>query len=134
MALLLVDTDVASFLFKGDSRAGAYGQILRGNELALSFMTVAELFQWAAMRNWGEARTKRLEQALEKYLVLPVDGELCRQWARLRAGTKAQGVAMSVQDAWIASTALRYGLPLVTHNSKDFCRVEPLQVLSYSEG
>jgi len=30
-------------------------------------MTVAELFQWAAVRGWGEARVVRLEQHLERY-------------------------------------------------------------------
>lgn len=133
MALLLVDTDVASFLFKGDSRADAYLEILQGNELALSFMTVAELFQWAAMRNWGDARIARLEMALENYLVLPVDAELCRQWGQLRAEMKAGGIAISVQDAWIAATALRYGLALVSHNGKDFRHVSGLELLSCSE-
>ncbi|TVP69427.1 MAG: hypothetical protein EA342_03450 [Leptolyngbya sp. LCM1.Bin17] len=63
MSVLLVDTDVVSFLFKNDSRAANYANILQGNQLALSFMTVAELFQWAAVRNWGESRTQQLEQA-----------------------------------------------------------------------
>jgi hypothetical protein len=44
MATVLLDTDVVSFLFKGDSRGAAYAPLLRGNRLALSFMTVAELF------------------------------------------------------------------------------------------
>lgn len=132
MGLLLVDTDVASFLFKSDSRAEEYLDILQGNELALSFMTVAELFQWAAMRRWGDARIARLETALEKYLVLPVDAELCRRWGQLRSQMKAKGIAISVQDAWIAATALRYDLALVSHNGKDFRHVAGLELLSCS--
>jgi tRNA(fMet)-specific endonuclease VapC len=45
MPTLLLDTDVFSFLLKGDSRANAYTPLLQGHRLALSFMTVAELFQ-----------------------------------------------------------------------------------------
>jgi len=130
MALLLVDTDVASYLFKGDSRAESYLELLQGNELALSFMTVAELFQWAAMRNWGDVRVARLQKSLEKYLVLPVDAELCRQWGQVRAEMRAEGIAISVQDAWIAATALRYDLTLVSNNVRDFRNVAGLKLLS----
>ena len=45
MNILLLDTDVVSFLLKGDSRANNYASIIQGNRLALSFMTVTELFQ-----------------------------------------------------------------------------------------
>jgi tRNA(fMet)-specific endonuclease VapC len=45
--VVIVDTDVVSFLFKGDTRAQAYREHLRGKTLAISFMTVAELYQWA---------------------------------------------------------------------------------------
>ncbi|MDX2217251.1 MAG: hypothetical protein SFY66_28550 [Oculatellaceae cyanobacterium bins.114] len=46
MSILLIDTDVVSFIFKQDSRAENYTTLLQDNQLALSFMTVAELFQW----------------------------------------------------------------------------------------
>jgi tRNA(fMet)-specific endonuclease VapC len=42
--IVIVDTDVVSYLFKGDTRAEAYRQHLRGKTLAISFMTVAELY------------------------------------------------------------------------------------------
>jgi tRNA(fMet)-specific endonuclease VapC len=45
MSLLLIDTDIASFIFKGSDYADPYLQLLGGQELAMSFMTVAELFQ-----------------------------------------------------------------------------------------
>lgn len=52
-AIVVLDTDVVSFLFKGDTRAEAYRPHLRGKIPALSFMTVAELYQWVFVRNWG---------------------------------------------------------------------------------
>jgi predicted nucleic acid-binding protein len=48
MPTILLDTDVVSFLIKGDTRATTYAPLVQGNTLAVSFMTVAELFQWAA--------------------------------------------------------------------------------------
>lgn len=132
MSILLVDTDVVSFIFKQDSRTADYAPLLQGNRLALSFMTVAELFQWAAVRNWGTARIERLEQSLINYLIIPVDIELCRCWGNLRAERQAIGKPISVQDAWIAATALRHNLPLVTHNARDFAGISGLEVRTAS--
>ena len=60
-----------SYLFKGDTRAVAYAPLLNGNRLAISFMTVAELFEWAAIRNWGQRRLAQLEQTLVTHTVTP---------------------------------------------------------------
>ena len=47
---LVVDTDVFSFLYKGDTRASAYAPHLVGTRPHLAFATVAELHRWAAHR------------------------------------------------------------------------------------
>ena len=128
MAIVLVDTDVVSFLLKGDSRASAYAPLLQGHQLALSFMTVAELYQWAAIRKWGARRRQQLDQALTSYLVVPVDIEMCRIWGDLRAEQQSAGHTISPQDAWIAATALRHRAPLITHNARDYQHIVALDV------
>lgn len=130
MSILLLDTDVVSFILKGDTRSNDYAPLLQGNQLALSFMTVAELFQWAAVRNWGTKRIESLEKSLTNYLIIPVDIEVCRIWGNLRAQRQAIGKIISPQDAWIAATALRHNLPLVTNNAKDFQNIPKLQILT----
>lgn len=128
--IVVVDTDVVSYLFKGDTRAEAYRQHLQGKTLAISFMTVAELYQWAYVRNWGEQRLTRLEERLRSYVVVPYDLDLCKQWARICAERQKLGKPISVQDAWIAATAVRHGCPLVTHNSEDFASITGLTIVS----
>jgi tRNA(fMet)-specific endonuclease VapC len=88
MTIALLDTNVVSYLFKGDTRATAYAAILQGHRLAISFMSVAELFEWAMTRKWGHVRLARLEQTLATYVIIPVDVELCRLWGMLRAQHK----------------------------------------------
>ncbi len=95
MAVLLLDTDVISFLLKSDTRAELYRPYLGRQSLALCFMTVAELFQWAAVRQWGPGRTRQLELTLQNYVVLPFDFELCRHWGEIRAGCRAAGQPIS---------------------------------------
>ncbi|MEH2356977.1 PIN domain-containing protein [Nostoc sp.] len=98
--------------------------------MALSFMTVAELLQWAILRQWGDRRLAQLEQYLLNYLIIPVDQTLYRQWAQVRVERQSAGRAISPQDAWIAATALRHDLPLVTHNIKDFLGISNLRLIT----
>jgi tRNA(fMet)-specific endonuclease VapC len=130
MTVLLIDTDITSFIFKGSNYADPYMPLLSGHQLALSFMTVGELFQWAILRQWGDRRLAQLEEYLLNYLVIPTDLPLCRQWAKVRGDRQSIGRPISPQDAWIAATALRHNLPLVTHNVKDFLDIPNLQLLT----
>ena len=43
MSQIVVDTDVASYVFNWHSLAQRYSDALRGSELILSFMSIAEL-------------------------------------------------------------------------------------------
>lgn len=95
MTAVLLDTNIVSYLFKSDTRAKLYAPYLLDRELAISLMTVAELFQWAAIRNWGQPRRERLEQLLERYTFLPVDLDLCRYWAEIRAIRSKSGLPIS---------------------------------------
>jgi tRNA(fMet)-specific endonuclease VapC len=130
MAIVLLDTDVVSFMLKGDSRAASYAPLLTGNRLTLSFMTVAELFQSAAVRKWGPKRVAQLESHLSAYLIVPVNLAACRIWGTLRAERQAMGRTIAPQDAWIAATAMRHVLPLVSHNASDFQGIAGLTLLT----
>jgi len=56
----IVDTDVVSMLFKGDTRAIAYRRHVTSRLLGISFMTLAELQRWALERRWGASRKMEL--------------------------------------------------------------------------
>lgn len=130
MSIVLLDTDVASYLFKKDSRRQLFASHLLNHELAIAIMTVAELFQWAAMRNWGEQRVQKMESWIERFTILSVGMEVCRAWAVVRAHRSALGLPISPQDAWIAATAIRYQIPLVIHNAGDYQQILELRVIS----
>ena len=131
MNIVLLDTNIVSFMFKGDSRAKAYAPYVQGQRLAISFMTVAELYQWAAVRQWGTRRVKKLEQTLQTtYTILTFDMELCQRWGEVRAARRTMGKPISPEDAWIAATALQYNLPLITHNPKDFDSIPALKIIT----
>ncbi|MBA2446392.1 MAG: type II toxin-antitoxin system VapC family toxin [Chloroflexi bacterium] len=127
---VVVDTDVVSFLLKRDSRAELYRPHLTDRMLVISFMTVAELDRWVLARNWGERRRTALEQHLRNFVVYPFDRALCRVWAEVTVGVSRRGRQIGWADAWIAATALLHGIPLITHNAKDYRGVDRLVVVS----
>ena len=128
MGSVVVDTDVVSFVFKKDTRARLFHPYLVGQSQILSFMTVAELHQWALRRRWGSASRDRLDRHLQAYQVYYADDGLCRLWAEVGDCARRHGRAIEGADAWIAALAL--GVPLVTHNPGDYAGVDGLTVLS----
>ena len=128
MTSLVVDTSIISFLLKGHSLAQDYWErFLRRHLLAVSFMSVAELYRWPLLRGWGEKRTSDLLEHLAGYVVLPYDNAMSWEWARIMS---RKGRPISTADAWIAATALAHHAPLVTHNPRHFSGIEGLKVLS----
>lgn len=73
IARLVVDTDVASYVFKWHPEfAPRYVGIIRGSELVVSFMTLAEMRQGALDANWGRENAmcwKRIWQT-SRYSIL----------------------------------------------------------------
>ena len=106
-----------------------YQELLRGAELAISFMTVAELYEGAYRENWGEKRWRKLERTIGYYAVAYSTTETCRCWGEIRYRRRKQPI--SAEDAWIAATALTHKCPLVTHNPQDFRDIPRLRILTF---
>jgi tRNA(fMet)-specific endonuclease VapC len=137
MNVVLLDTTVASLLHpkkKGTEIRCKYEMHMRGQRLALSFQSVAELWFWAEKNGWGENARQGLDSFLRKFLVIPYDYELARFWARVIEESRKQGRRLEAGDAWIAATAVHRGIPLLSHD-KDFVRlsIAGLHVITYVE-
>jgi|SRR5580700_6658909 predicted nucleic acid-binding protein len=130
MSLIIVDTDVASYIFNRHTSGPRYIDALHGSELILSFMSVAELRMGAIAARWGTRRRAFLEEFISDFEVIYADDVLCTSWAALRAHSRAAGRSLSPQDAWIASTALRLDALLATNNRGDFEYIPKLRLLT----
>jgi predicted nucleic acid-binding protein len=130
-ARLVVDTDVPSFIFKWHPVFGPrYVSIIRGAELIVSFMTLAEIRQGALDANWGQRKWELLEAYLADFSVLNTDNILCSTRAQVRNESTRKGRQMSAADAWIAASALVLSAPPVTNNPKDYRHLGNLQLVS----
>jgi len=123
---LLLDTDVASFLFKNSPHAKRFRPHIKGKRLALAFVSVAELYEWTLKRQWSARKTAKLESALHRYLIIPYDRDLAWAWARVVATCENAGKPIAPSDAWVAAAALRHDVALSTNNLKHFEAAESL--------
>ena len=129
---IVVDTDVVSYIVKGDTRGALYRPHLAGQVASISFMTLAELERWTLVANCGARRRQQLKTHLRRYVVQHSSAQVCRLWAATMNETRRAGTPMSVADAWVAATALHLQLPLVTHNRTHFAGVAGLTIISES--
>ena len=130
MKNLLLDTNIVSYLMRSDPLAHLYRPHLVNHSLAISFMTLAELYEGAFRGNWGTEKRRYLDEIHSLFVLIPSDSKLASRWGEVRWMRRRQPI--SAEDAWIAATAIEYGCPLVTHNSKDFQGIPGLTIITES--
>jgi len=118
---VVVDTDVYSARLLPDSPlAVGYEPLLVGRLEVLSFQTVAELRYGALLRGWGTARLRRLDAAIASAEIVQTGPDLIRVYAELRVACERVGHALCQRehdaDRWVAATALRLGISLVSND------------------
>ena len=126
----VVDTDVVSFIFKEDTRAELYRPHLVRVPKFISFMTFAELRRWKLQSNWGSKKSAKFEEFLSDFGVIHSDELLCEYWAEIRFDAHKYGNPIDTADAWVASVALLFDIPLVTNNHRHFENVKNLKIIS----
>lgn len=93
------------------------------SELATNAIVLGELEYGILLLAAGKRR-KSLElwfqEVANSIRALDFDAQTASAWARLLAGLKKKGLAMSVKDSLIAATALAHDLTVATRNVADF--------------
>src|SRR6266404_8555325 len=120
MARIMVDTDVYSYVTSSNPTRGApYRVHLDGHEIALSFITVGELYAGYKKKiykgEWPESHMETLEARLKLVVILPYDVEVCKAYGDLKTTLKTPGGTDRVigpNDLWIAACAVRHSLKL----------------------
>ncbi len=125
--MYLLDTNIISELRKPRPHGGllTWFQTVASPQIAISAMTIGEL-QRGIERTRKQDTRKALELEtwidglLERYSILPLDGLICREWARLLEG-KSEDL---LEDAMIAATARIHRLTVATRNLADFALLD----------
>ena len=101
--------------------AARYRAVIGASPIVVSFVTVTELRYGALRAGWGELRRRGLERDLAQFVVVQPDDALMRLCAELRHTAERCGVGLGHKiheaDRWIAATALRLDIDLVSHDA-----------------
>jgi tRNA(fMet)-specific endonuclease VapC len=125
----LLDTNVCVMYLNG--RSASVRDRLHSisiEEMAVCSIVKAELF-YGAMRSNNPTQTlKRQQNFLAGFVSLPFDDEVALVCGQIRARLASAGTPIGACDLLIAAIALANNLTLVTHNTREFGRVDGLQV------
>ena len=94
-------------------------------EAAVSVVTLAELQAGVLAAQDTQTRARRMAtlDVLNDIEILPIDVDVARLWAQLRVSLAEAGRQINVNDLWIAATAARHRLPVVSQDN-DFQAVD----------
>ena len=98
-----------------------------GLEVFLCVTVVGELLFGAEKSSRPEANRARVDRLIERCPVVPQDVATARQYGVVKAMLRSKGRPIPENDVWIAASALRHGLTLVTRNGH-FDSIDGLQI------
>ena len=100
-------------------------------QVSISVVSLAELEVGVLLAADVRARARRLAtlDSVSDMAVLPIDEQVARHWALLRAELARNGQRINVNDVWIAATAIAHELPVVTQDT-DFDAIAEIGGLS----
>jgi tRNA(fMet)-specific endonuclease VapC len=122
----LLDTDTVIALMRGDPGLLARLRAHPPQDFGLPSIVAHELYHGAFRSARREANLARVEAL--RFEVVPFDAEDARAAGAVRAALAGTGTPIGPHDALIAGQALARGLTLVTHNTREFARVQGLRV------
>ena len=125
----LLDTDWVIDHFNGIATITRRIEELRPLGLALSVISLAELYEGVHYSRDPAQSRAVLSRFLSTVTVLPVDDVVCDVFGRERGKLRQRGTMIGDFDLLIAATCLRHDLDIGTNNRRHFEMVEGLSII-----
>lgn len=127
----MLDTNILIYLLKNrpESVVTRINELDENAHLCMSFFTYAELLKGAERSTRKDKVLRNLERLTKQVSVIfGTTHNLCEYYALHFTRLKVAGTPIGANDLWIACHALAEKAVLVTHNTREFERVEELQL------
>ncbi|MGV0102410.1 Ribonuclease VapC [Nostoc sp. DSM 114160] len=102
-------------------------------DILVSTITQLELYYGAYRSAQQERNLEILQRFFSQFIIIPLDPEAARIAGRIRAELAASGTPIGPYDVQIAAITMANNLIVVTHNTKEFGRVNGLQIEDWEE-
>lgn len=126
----LVDTDWIIDHLNGREETRQKLKELRSSGIAVSIISLAELYEGVYSSKDPAKSQKILDEFLTQFETTYVDEETCKIFGKQRGKLRRMGRTGIDFDLLIASTCLRWNLTLLTNNRKHFELVDGLKITS----
>lgn len=130
---LLLDTNVCIDVLRGRPEVVARLREHPPGYLHVSAITVFELIQGAerAPEQFREIERRKVNTFLSPILQVMFDGPCGALAGEINAALLNAGTPVGVMDVFIAATALRMDVPVVTSNVRDFSKIKGLELIDW---
>jgi len=133
--MYLLDTNIISYWMRGDTIVVKKIKDKSPSDLSLSSITLAEILygieKSPIKKKERRLKIKQISSLLEIYTF---DETAAGEYAVIRAQLEREGMMISERDTQIASIAMANRLIVVTHNVKEFGRIDKLRVEDWAIG
>jgi tRNA(fMet)-specific endonuclease VapC len=125
----ILDTDWIINLLAGKKDAEERIQQFDPEEIVVSLVTVAEIYESAYNFANPEAHIKTFRSFLSNFQLLNLNLLIIEKFAEVRVHLRRRGQMISDFDILLGATALHYDLIVLTYNKKHFERIPDIKIL-----
>ncbi len=129
----MLDTNMCIYAQKGHESVISKIRDNYPDGIAISVITLAELEYGVKASAAPEKNAVSLMKFLSIVDILPFDSGAAMEYGNIRADLKRKGSPIGNMDMLISAHALSEDLIVVTHNTKEFERVEGLKIEDWYE-
>ncbi len=128
----LLDSDRVADYLKGRQEAVELLSSLAGEGLAMSIMSLGEIYEGIYYGRDPAANEEGFRKFLRGVRILPLTRPIMQRFARIRGELRRSGQLIGDPDILIGVTAVHHDVMLVTQNVRHFRRIPGLQLLEPS--
>ena len=128
MLKYMLDTNIAIYVIKQRPREALEQFNRHGQFLCISAISQAELIHGAEKSDFVERNLRTVNDFCSRLMVITYGKNAAMHYGQIRANLERRGETIGVNDLHIAGHARSEGLTLITNNSREFDRIDGLQV------
>src|SRR5258707_692780 len=107
--------------------------VIADADIVISTITKGEMYTGSAKSQHPQQSRKKQDAFFVRFNSLSFDEIAANEFGRIRATLELNGTPIGPYDMQIAAIALAHGLVVVTHNTREFGRVEKLMIEDWSK-